>query len=1096
MPPPQGVGNATNSRTINTAKKSNDTAKVDSEESRLRRPINPLQANSTNITTSQPAEGSGKGPMTSPSPSKNHPPIQSPLFTKLTMAMRRALDLRSRSFLPQDQLDALTPRSVKEELKRAMPTLPEPTLDEYTANIFTNNATTQAWSEQSELVHVGQSGNQYFHKKKSGLPAAKKFRLLRTFTILILIDKVQHISSFIVGGFTDSLLPLNLAYFSAKKVYRHIFPSLIALLEQCFENWPMSNIEAFVETQWLAISPFLNRSKGDVSLYNFNAHAVLPIYIDNTIPKPHVKMGGYSIVRKVKIHTWHHDFEGNTDQLYFALKELRSHRLVDFQRELAALRPFAVSPHLHIVNLLAAFRHGTSFYFLFPWAEGGSLHSFWQENPNPVLDSYLSKWIIEQCLGIAIALHQIHRRYYSAPPDESNDRGSFSGRHGDIKPENILLFKQSSRSDNFVWALGDFGLGRLHGLTSGHENDRPTGFSPTYRAPELDLIRTVGSAYDIWSLGCVFLELLTWLLCGWEGVGSFASSRVSPDKEVSRRQWNDDGFFRIIVPKPQGSPEAELKPSVILWMDNLAEDKAASPYINDLLSLTRDDLLDTNWKTRANSSLLIEKLQGLRQKCLDDPTYTVAMPRPHKPPWSKAELPNLDNYDFLAFESQTQPIQINTAQIPIPNKLNYTEPILLPLRETDQHNTMDYPYGIVGNGLFDIPGDALIPMENAPGSQQSYAMPSQSVFTTDQNLPGRLLGGTGSRRRRLDDITDPNEGDDKRRKRARKKGGLMSKDTSKDTPNIADQDVSQATTKGLLESGGAAKEKKLFACPFHKYNPRRYNTKFWKSCIGPGWNISRLKEHIYRKHYSSGFRCDRCLAEFENRCELNAHQRLESPCKIQNSHNDMDTIDEAQKAQIQKKPRNISDEQKWNEMYRIIFKLDSTAVLPSPYCDTIPSGAGLTGDDKPDGGNSLAEFETFLRRLECDNGQHDASAIRNCLDLVQRFQRGREEEQTVSETELGPGPVSVADIAMPSLTYDCTDDATRTSDSREAPSLASVDSSETAAPWNFRVADADDDLNGFPYWDSTFGARFNAVFNDDGGKSCYPLDQLDLNGWV
>lgn len=33
----------------------------------------------------------------------------------------------------------------------------------------------------------------------------------------------------------------------------------------------------------------------------------------------------------------------------------------------------------------------------------------------------------------------------------------------------------------------------------------------------------------------------------------------------------------------------------------------------------------------------------------------------------------------------------------------------------------------------------------------------------------------------------------------------------------------------------------LFPCPFHKHNPAKYSTQQWRSCMGPGWNISRLK---------------------------------------------------------------------------------------------------------------------------------------------------------------------------------------------------------------------------------------------------------------
>ncbi len=76
--------------------------------------------------------------------------------------------------------------------------------------------------------------------------------------------------------------------------------------------------------------------------------------------------------------------------------------------------------------------------------------------------------------------------------------------HGDIKPQNILI------SGSHVW-LSDFG-------TAEFEVDFSLGIcsasrwsTPMYCPPEVRSSKPRGREADIWSLGCVFLEVSTWL---------------------------------------------------------------------------------------------------------------------------------------------------------------------------------------------------------------------------------------------------------------------------------------------------------------------------------------------------------------------------------------------------------------------------------------------------------------------------------------------------------------------------------------------------------------------------------------------------------
>ncbi|KAI0095945.1 hypothetical protein F4814DRAFT_435500 [Daldinia grandis] len=1015
----------------------------------------PLQLSATNFRTNQAEQTYIDDEQRVP------PPL---LSTRLTMSMCRSLDSKSRSFLPSNQIDTITPQLVKEELNRAMPTLSESVLYNYTSQILG--------------ITIDEATGQEKNSQESSLESKiLEARLLKTFITLVLIGKVGTIPLFIVCGFTDSLLPIGHAHFQTEKASRPRPPSQVVLpVTRCFDKWKTSSIDAFIDTQWVVLSPFLSAPTTDVSLYDFSAQTILPIFDDDAATTSSIKLGGYSTVRKVKIHHRHHNFGDNQDNLYFALKKLRSQHIEDFQREVAALRPFVVSPHPHVVKLLAAFRHESSFYLLFPWAEGGSLYSFWKDNPQPVPDAPLSRWVSEQCLGLVTALYQIHRGRSTLETGPSH-----YGRHGDIKPSNILLSQENIRSKHLVWTLSDFGLSTLSRQMERNRGDHPIGFSPTYRAPELDIKGTIDSAYDIWSLGCVFLELLTWMLYGWEGVKSFTLSRVDVDQRTDEKGDRDDGFFRIVA-RQGGSPDAQLKTSVALWVNNLSTAKATSPYITDLANFTRNDLLDTNRETRASISRVVEKLQCLRQRCLEDPTYTVAIPRPRKPPWPTRKLISLhQNNNSSVLKSQTQPINFKMDQLPSSNEPNLTGSTTVPRQGTFWPSFNQLYYDTNNDtALLDFPPNDMRPIEGVLGGRQFGVLPHRHILPKGQTSPNQsILENEKGRRRAFDNITDyDNMCHEPKKKKVRKKGGMPMQDAPKDKPSdILEQNPFQATNYEVVEPSGPGAEGKLFACPFYKENPGKYNTKARKACTIPeGRTINRLKEHIYRNHCSARTRCDRCFAEFENMYDLQQHCRSETPCLIRDSHDCIDTIDETQRGEIRKKQRGISEEEKWKKIYRIIFKLDPTSEVPSPYCDVIEKEPGV--GDNQDVTDSLSKFETYLHHLVDDDGQN-AAEINSCLNLVMRFRQEHTQDQ----------PVEAVSSEMPSLTCDYSDSTTRTSESQGLPSSALTTTDDDANSTAFSTAGTDE-LPAPPFWDSLFAAHFHNVFSSDQPYS-FP-DTLDL----
>jgi len=113
-------------------------------------------------------------------------------------------------------------------------------------------------------------------------------------------------------------------------------------------------------------------------------------------------------------------------------------------------------------------------------------------------------------------------------------------KHKDVKPKNILV-----SGDNVLWT--DFGIAHemadANNVTSG-----PTAHTDTYSAPEVAVVdrperatavRTVRTlATDIFSLGCVFAEMLT-VICG-ESLADFENRRCQGTDDKSYRGTNGE----------------------------------------------------------------------------------------------------------------------------------------------------------------------------------------------------------------------------------------------------------------------------------------------------------------------------------------------------------------------------------------------------------------------------------------------------------------------------------------------------------------------------------------------------------------------------
>ena len=326
-----------------------------------------------------------------------------------------------------------------------------------------------------------------------------------------------------------------------------------------------------------------------------------------------------------------------------AVKALFSSDRKEFERESEILHTLGGKDHPHLIKLLATYEIGNKFHLMFPYANA-NLRKYWEDHATPSFDANTVLWSLRQMSGIASGLSLIHNFKVTIPasgldPKTSNIRltkgrvielkfkngEQWWGRHGDIKPENILWFAQdqscflSDCDPMGVLQIADFGLGRFHGRDSRSRVKADTVFtSPTYEPPECKMGLLVSRAYDIWSLGCIYLEFITWLLQGSKAIDDFADhrGRYTTDTEI-----DDDNFFTIVM--EDGVRRATTREEVIDWSDKLHANHNCSQLIHDLLDLTMSGLLVVETERRIGAGWLRVKLQQMVKRAGTDLEYLL-----------------------------------------------------------------------------------------------------------------------------------------------------------------------------------------------------------------------------------------------------------------------------------------------------------------------------------------------------------------------------------------------------------------------------------------------------------------------------------------
>jgi serine/threonine protein kinase len=316
------------------------------------------------------------------------------------------------------------------------------------------------------------------------------------------------------------------------------------------------------------------------------------------------------------------------------VKRLNSTNEQDFFSEVKMLKDFSKHKHPHLVRLLATYHFNNGYYLLFPYAKS-NLRKYWEATSLPTFDEATLSWSLHQCKAIASGLHLIHEHHKTQDSEVGlPEEDRTYGRHGDIKPENILWSTEVDKNhenccfpEQGFLLIADFGLMDVHKrLTRSRILAEKIGGSQTYEPPETRLKKEVSRGYDIWSLGCLYLEFITWIMLGQDGLCRFLEARSKNDDPVI----SDDTFYTI-VNNARGMSEAVVRESVREWIKDLHEHPRCSDFIHDFLDIVDTQMLVVSLSDRISCGVLNDRLRAMVSRGSTSPTYlTQCKPSPQR----------------------------------------------------------------------------------------------------------------------------------------------------------------------------------------------------------------------------------------------------------------------------------------------------------------------------------------------------------------------------------------------------------------------------------------------------------------------------------
>jgi len=255
-------------------------------------------------------------------------------------------------------------------------------------------------------------------------------------------------------------------------------------------------------------------------------------------------VNGYHIQSKIGKGSYGKIYKVTRDGLTLALKRVDMTNLMA-QEQTDTLNEVSLMAQLdneHIVRFYDAFMENNSMYIAMELLSGGDLGNIIHkaQKANTLIDEEVV-WplLVESCCG----LKYLHDRRML---------------HRDLKPQNIMLDSQGHVK------LVDFGFTKL--LAANQLAMSVVG-TPLYMSPELLRKQGYDDRTDVWSLGCIFYELLT----------------LSPP--FGGRSWEDLSYN--ILNKVPPSPSTEKYSSDLITVINrmMIKDARQRPSLREIMKM-------------------------------------------------------------------------------------------------------------------------------------------------------------------------------------------------------------------------------------------------------------------------------------------------------------------------------------------------------------------------------------------------------------------------------------------------------------------------------------------------------------------------------
>lgn len=197
-------------------------------------------------------------------------------------------------------------------------------------------------------------------------------------------------------------------------------------------------------------------------------------------------------------------------RILLARKTIRCNRHLTKEEAVDEVAHLHQINHAHVIRVIGTYIMGQDLsILLYPVAEYN-------------LESFLEEYTTQEYWLIFLLGRRLDslRRFFRCLSSAMDYIHSAKIKHMDIKPKNLLVRRTTTKttplgvdaSDGWRIYIADFGIAKSYTTIEETETDGPTRFTRKYAAPEVVDQAKRGLSADVFSMGCVFIEILATII--------------------------------------------------------------------------------------------------------------------------------------------------------------------------------------------------------------------------------------------------------------------------------------------------------------------------------------------------------------------------------------------------------------------------------------------------------------------------------------------------------------------------------------------------------------------------------------------------------